>query len=50
MINQKGYEAPVLTPPWVKDSKIGSYYTNIHLFDEVPHKISEGQKPKPNNL
>ena len=30
-ITQKGNEAPMLTPTWVKDINLGSYITVVHL-------------------
>ena len=50
MVNQKGNEAPTLTPPWVKDSNLGRYITVVYLCAQVPHEIPEGQRPKPSNI
>ena len=49
-VNQKGGESPTLTPHRVKDSNLGGYITIVHLCDEVPHKLPEGQRPKPIKL
>ena len=49
-VNQKGNEAPTLTPPWFKESNIDSYITPIHLCAEVTHNLPEGKIPKPNKL
>ena len=49
-INQKGKEAPTITPPWVKDSNICRYITTVHLCAEVPHEVAGGQKTKHNKL
>ena len=46
-VNHKWGEAPTHTPPWFKDGNLVSYITAVHLCAEVPHKLPEGQRPKP---
>ena len=49
-VNKKENKSPMLTPTRVKDSNIGSYITIVYLCAEVPHKLLEGQRPKPIKL
>ena len=49
-VNQKGYEAPMITLPRAKDINIGRYNTGVHLYAVVPPNIPKGKSPKPNKL
>ena len=49
-VNQKGNEAPTLTPPWFKASNLVRCITVVNLCAKVPQKLPYGQSHKPIKL
>ena len=43
-VKQKGYEAPMLTSPQVKNINLDSEKTIIYLCAEVPHELPRRAK------